>query len=161
MRALLITTVLLACTLSGCINTSTDISDEVAETEVNLPTWEVSDWWLYTFVTPEFGEDSARLVVSETVSEDGVYMLGISSEREAQRHAVVNHNPFLGRVTIDGLSVFENGEAQPVFNFPWNSGDNWEFTLLGQNWEAQTISVYDYVLTCSELFSDLFPEVEQ
>lgn len=143
MRALLITTVLLATTLSGCINTSTDSTDDVVETEVNLPTWKVSDWWLYTFVTPEFGEDSARLVVSETVAEDEVYMLGISSEREAQRHAVVNHNPFLGRVTMAGLSVFENGEPQPVFKFPWTVGDNWDFTLLGQDWQAQTISVYD------------------
>ena len=48
-------------------------------------------------------------------------MVGISSEKEAQRHAVVNHNPFLGRVTFDQLSVYENGEPQRVFNFPWGT----------------------------------------
>ena len=57
---------------------------------------------------------------------------------EAQRHAVINHNPFLGRVTIDALSVYENGDAQPVFNFPWTEGETWEFTLLGENWMAET-----------------------
>jgi len=58
MRALLITTVLLATTLSGCINTSTNLIDDVVEMEVNLLIWEVFDWWLYIFVILEFGEDS-------------------------------------------------------------------------------------------------------
>jgi len=143
MRALLLSVVLLASMLSGCINTSDGSDDGIAETVVSLPQWEVSDWWLYTFVTPEFGEDSARLVVSEINDADDIYMLGISSEREAQRHAVVNHNPFLGRVTIDNLSIFENGEAQNVFQFPWRDGDSWQFTLFEQSWSAETISVYD------------------
>ena len=69
---------------------------------------------MYTFITPEFGEDNARLVVADIREEDGLFMLGISSEGEAQRHAVINHNPFLGRVTMDGLSVYENGDPQPV-----------------------------------------------
>ena len=68
--------------------------------------------WLYTFITPQFGEDSARLVVAEIDNGSGEYVLGISSEREAQRHAVINHNPFLGRMTIDALAVYENGEPQ-------------------------------------------------
>ena len=97
-------------------------------------------------MTPQFGEDSARLVVAESDNESGLYRLGISNEREAQRHAVINHNPFLGRITMDGLSVYEQGEPQPVFNFPWNEGDTWQFTLLGQVWSATTASIYNGVV---------------
>ena len=55
-----------------------------------------------------------RLVVATTdVEEDGTaYMLAISSIGEARRHAVLNHNPFLGRITHEHLSPFENGEAK-------------------------------------------------
>jgi hypothetical protein len=82
-------------------------SDSTTVEQTLLPEWEVGDQWLYTFITPQFGEDSARLVVAEIDDEEGVYQVGISSEREAQRHAVINHNPFLGRMTLDGLSVYE------------------------------------------------------
>jgi hypothetical protein len=81
------------------------------------------------------------LVVAETDDGEGNYVLGISSEREAQRHAVINHNPFLGRMTIDGLSVYENGEPQQVFAFPWSIGQKWSFTLFGQEWTANTDSI--------------------
>ena len=54
--------------------------------EMELPIWEIGDQWMYTFVTPQFGEDSARLVVAEIDDKEQQYVLGISSEREAQRH---------------------------------------------------------------------------
>ena len=57
------------------------------------------------------------------------------------RHAVVNHNPFLGRVTMDALSVYENGEAQRVFSFPFERDDTWTFTLFAQDWTATTTLV--------------------
>ena len=130
-------------TLAGCTGGATEGSspDTTTEAQKLLPEWEVGDQWLYTFITPQFGEDSARLVVAEIDESEGLYQLGISSEREAQRHAVINHNPFLGRVTIDGLSVYENGEPQSVFFFPWTVGDTWSFTLLGQEWTATTDSI--------------------
>ncbi|MDA8551277.1 hypothetical protein N9K65_04685 [Candidatus Poseidoniales archaeon] len=130
-------------TLAGCTDGTMAGSSEDSTTEAQkaLPEWELGDQWLYTFITPQFGEDSARLVVAEIDEGEGLYQLGISSEREAQRHAVINHNPFLGRVTMDGLSVYENGEPQPVFSFPWTVGDTWTFTLLGQEWTATTDSI--------------------
>jgi len=136
---------LLMCTsvLAGCTTGSLadNGSDSTTEEQKLLPVWEIGDQWLYTFITPQFGEDSARLVVAEIDEGEGVYRLGISSEREAQRHAVINHNPFIGRVTLDGLSVYENGEPQPVFSFPWVIGDTWGFTLFGQDWTATTDSI--------------------
>jgi predicted small secreted protein len=84
-------------TLAGCTDGTMAGSSEDTTTEAQkaLPEWELGDQWLYTFITPQFGEDSARLVVAEIDEGEGLYQLGISSEREAQRHAVINHNPFL------------------------------------------------------------------
>lgn len=140
---------MLSLSLAGCLegpSVSTGGQGDTTEAELSLPEWTVGDQWLYTFVTPQFGEDSARLVVAEVNNESGMYRLGISSEREAQRHAVINHNPFLGRMTIDGLSVYEQGEPQPVFSFPWEEGDTWMFNLLGQAWTATTASIYNGVV---------------
>ena len=110
MRAYLLAVLMVTLSLAGCINDQGSNLGGIGDTtqdELALPDWQVGDQWLYTFITPEFGEDSARLVVAEVREDDGLFMLGISSEGEAQRHAVINHNPFLGRVTIDGLSVYE------------------------------------------------------
>ena len=157
MRAYLLSLLMLTVSLAGCV---TDEGSSVlgigdtSENELALPDWQIGDQWLYTFITPEFGEDSARLVVADVREDDGQFMLGISSEGEAQRHAVINHNPFLGRVTMDGLSVFENGEPQPVFNFPWEVGSTWDFRLLGQDWSARTDNIYNGEVTVSATSSD-------
>ena len=143
---------MLTVSLAGCINDEGSNAGGIGDTtkdELALPDWQIGDQWLYTFVTPQFGEDSARLVVADVREDDGLFMLGISSEGEAQRHAVINHNPFLGRVTMDGLSVYENGEPQPVFNFPWTVGNTWEFRLLGQQWTASTDNIYNGEVTVS------------
>ena len=144
---------LLLCTsvLAGCVSDSESAqeADTTTDDQKQLPVWEIGDNWLYTFITPQFGEDSARLVVADVRTDDGLFMLGISSEGEAQRHAVINHNPFLGRVTMDGLSVYENGDPQPVFNFPWMVGNSWDFRLLGQDWTATTDNIYNGDVTVS------------
>ena len=107
MRAMFTALLMASLCLSGCINIGDDSDEDFEVDSVEKPGWQIGDWWLYTFETAQFGEDTARLVVTEIRDDDGLYMLGISSEREAQRHAVINHNPFLGRVTIDELSVYE------------------------------------------------------
>lgn len=152
MRAYLLSLLMVTISLAGCISnedaTASDIGN-TTEDDLALPEWQIGEQWLYTFITPQFGEDSTRLVVADIREDDGLFMLGISSEGEAQRHAVINHNPFLGRVTMDGLSVYENGEPQSVFNFPWEVGDTWEFRLLGQDWSASTDNIYNGEVTVS------------
>ena len=142
-RSLFLVALLLCMSHAGCTtnDASSDLSNGMTDDEKLLPEWTVGQNWLYTFITPQFGEDSARLVVAEIDNASGEYVLGISSEREAQRHAVITHNPFLGRMTINALAVYENGEPQEVFSFPWKVGDSWSFTLLGQEWEASTTSL--------------------
>ena len=157
MRAYLLAVLMVTLSLAGCINDQGSNLGGIGDTtqdELALPDWQVGDQWLYTFITPEFGEDSARLVVAEVREDDSLFMLGISSEGEAQRHAVINHNPFLGRVTIDGLSVYENGEPQPVFNFPWSVDNTWSFRLLGQQWSATTDNIYNGEVTVSATSDD-------
>ncbi|SUZ91391.1 uncharacterized protein METZ01_LOCUS44245, partial [marine metagenome] len=109
---------------------------------IGVPTWKVGDWWLYTFSTPDYSDDTARLVVASDNEEGGTaYMLAISSLTEARRHAVLNHNPFLGRVTHSDLSAFENGVAQPVLSFPIEEGGTWDFTLFSTEWAASVTGV--------------------
>ena len=136
-RKLLSALAVLSIALQGCVGSTSSILGGSDDLEV--PDWEIGDWWLFTFTTPEFYDDSARLVVATVDEEEGgtAYMLGISSEEEARRHAVLNHNPFLGRITHSTLGVFENGFEQPVLSFPLSS-KYWEFSLFDVDWEAQS-----------------------
>ena len=135
---------LFTASLSGC----TAVTDAISGNDsAYVPVWEVGDWWLYTFSTPEYTDDTARLVVA-SVSEEGgtANMLAISSLTEARRHAVLNHNPFLGRITHEDLAAFENGVAQPVMEFPLEKGNSWGFTLFSIEWQASVIDLSgDYV----------------
>ena len=135
---------LFTASLSGC----TAVTDAISGNDsADVPVWEVGDWWLYTFSTPEYTDDTARLVVA-SVSEEGgtANMLAISSLTEARRHAVLNHNPFLGRITHEDLAAFENGVAQPVMEFPLEKGNSWGFTLFSIEWQASVIDLSgDYV----------------
>ena len=136
LRAYLILVVLLSSSLVGCVGRQSD--DGRSSSDVfEVPIWETGDWWLYTFSTPDYSDDTARLVVASTSEEDGTaYMLAISSLTEARRHAVLNHNPFLGRMTHSDLSAYENGVAQPVLTFPLQKDISWTFSLFSIEWDA-------------------------
>ena len=135
-RAFAILVVLLTSSLAGCSGNQTD-SGGPSSGVFEVAAWETGDWWLYTFSTPDYSDDTARLVVASTSEEDGTaYMLAISSLTEARRHAVLNHNPFLGRITHSELGAFENGVAQSVLSFPLEEGNAWSFTLFSMGWDA-------------------------
>ena len=90
-------TLMLITTLTGCTGITSGITGSSGNEEISVRTWEVGDYWLYTFSTPDYSDDTAKLVVATTdIEENGTaYMLAISSIGEARRHAVLNHNPFL------------------------------------------------------------------
>ena len=127
--------------LSGCTaleNNTNSNSDNV----IDVPTWEIGENWLYTFTTPEYSDDTAKLVVASDNEEEGTaYMLTISSLTEARRHAVLNHNPFLGRMTHSDLSTYENGVPQLVMDFPLELSKSWTYTLFDMEWNANVISI--------------------
>ena len=134
-----VTTLLLATALSGCSGISGIVG---GSDSVEVPTWEVGDWWLYTFSTPDYTDDTARLVVASVSEENNTsYMLAISSLSEARRHAVLNHNPFLGRMMQEDLSAYENGVARAVMDFPLEEGKTWGFTLFSIEWSASVWSI--------------------
>ena len=141
MRAPIMALLMLSISLAGCLEGGDSTNQGPGHADLSAPAeWQIGQWWLYTFSTPEWEDDSARLVVAEDDAEDGTaYMLAISSEREAKRHAVLNHNPFLGRITHDNLSAFENGAPQSVLNFPLDIGKSWSFTLFGIDWNTEVI----------------------
>ncbi|RAH16348.1 MAG: hypothetical protein CMB56_001030 [Methanobacteriota archaeon] len=127
---------------SGCISDN-NTNKSAEDNNLDTPTWEVGNWWMYTFTTPEFGDVTTRLVVTESDAEDNTsYMLGITNQLEAHRHALLNFNPFLGRITHTNLSVFENGVPQSVFSFPLIQGNSWTFDLFGYiGWKANLLSI--------------------
>ncbi len=136
--ALALAMLVLVASMAGCAGSD----DEVDSDSIDVPTWQVGDWWLYTFSTPDYSDDTARLVVASDSEESGTaYMLAISSLTEARRHSVLNHNPFLGRITHSDLSAFENGVAQPVLSFPIEEGGSWGFTLFSTEWTASVTGV--------------------
>ena len=155
MRAALsmsLSVLLMATALSGC----TSISGIVGGSDsVEVPVWEVGDWWLYTFSTPDYTDDTARLVVASVSEEDNSsYMLAISSLIEARRHAVLNHNPFLGRMTHEDLSAYENGVARTVMDFPLDEDKTWEFTLFSTEWSSSVRGVSGNSVTIGAFADD-------
>jgi hypothetical protein len=155
MRAALsmsLSVLLMATALSGC----TSISGIVGGSDsVEVPVWEVGDWWLYTFSTPDYTDDTARLVVASVSEEDNTsYMLAISSLIEARRHAVLNHNPFLGRMTHEDLSAYENGVARTVMDFPLDEDKTWEFTLFSTEWSSSVRGVSGNSVTIGAFADD-------
>jgi len=140
-RVIVILTILmLLSSISGCIRLDENKNEDNGD--MGVPTWEIGDWWLYTFSTPDYSDDTARLVVASDEEEgDTAYMLAISSITEAKRHSVLNHNPFLGRMTHANLSTFENGIPQNVLSFPFSKSNSWTFSLFTEEWSATVIDV--------------------
>jgi len=135
--------IMMITSLAGCTGISNGIIGSSGDEEISVPAWELGDNWLYTFSTPDYSDDTTKLVVATTdIEENGTaYMLAISSIGEARRHAVLNHNPFLGRITHDDLSPFENGMSQTVLDFPLSRNKAWSFSLFGNDWNAVVTSV--------------------
>ena len=152
--SLVMVSLFLGTVLSGCTALEDNSSSNTSNI-IDVPTWEVGENWLYTFSTPEYSDDTAKLVVASDDEENGTsYMLSISSLTEARRHAVLNHNPFLGRITHNDLSAYENGIPQPVLSFPLELNKDWTYTLFGIEWSANVISIEENIAVIQASSSD-------
>ena len=100
-----------------------------APDQVEVPVWKEGMYWVYAYSTPDVDHTLAKTVVATIDDED--YNLGIDNLVDAQRHAVLNYNPMLGRITKDHLGIYEEGEPQTVLLFPLEVGKTWRFTMLG------------------------------
>lgn len=116
------------------------IDDGSVPDEISAPSWEAGKFWTYSFKTPEIEDVISRIVVA---SNDGTdYLVGVASRLDAQRHAVLNYNPMLGRITINELSVYEKGIPQPLFNFPLKKNKEWSFCMFGiEEFQARVDSI--------------------
>jgi hypothetical protein len=113
---------------------------DIEPRSVKLPTWEPGQYWSYAFDTPDIDPTLARIVVA--TKNESQYQLGIDNRLDAQRHAVLNYNPMLGRITTDQLAVFEKGIPQNILQFPLEKGKSWNFTLLGrEGWVANVVGL--------------------
>ena len=65
--------------LTGCTGITSGITGSTTNEEIQVPTWEIGDYWLYTFSTPDYSDDTTKLVVATTdIEEEGTaYMLSL------------------------------------------------------------------------------------
>ena len=108
--------------------------------EISAPSWEHGEYWNYSFKTPEIENVVSSIVIA---SDDGTdYLIGVASRLDAQRHAVLNFNPMLGRIAMENFSIYEKGIPQPLFSFPMRINDKWSFSMFDvEEFNAQVVSI--------------------
>ncbi len=117
-------------TMSGCLGDGLFSSEENA-ISIGNPDWEKGDFWDYSVKTINL-EISTTMVVS--VDDDATdYYVGAGSLEDAKRHAVLNHNPALGRIQMSDFAIYENNVPQKILDFPLKESKSWSFSLYGEN----------------------------
>ena len=127
--SLCIVLLFLGTTISGCLGDS--FSNNTDDIAISSPNWIKSDFWEYSVKTSNL-ELSTTMVVS--IDNDATdYYVGTGTLEDAKRHAVLNHNPALGRVQMSDFAVYENNEPQKIIDFPLKTSKSWSFSLYGEN----------------------------
>ena len=127
--SLCMTLLFLGTTISGCLGDS--FSNNIDDIAISSPNWIKSDFWEYSVKTSNL-ELSTTMVVS--IDNDATdYYVGTGTLEDAKRHAVLNHNPALGRVQMSDFAVYENNEPQKIIDFPLRESKSWSFSLYGEN----------------------------
>ena len=127
--SLCIVLLFLGTTISGCLGDG--FSNNTDDIAISSPSWIKSDFWEYSVKTSNL-EISTTMVVS--IDNDATdYYVGAGSLEDAKRHAVLNHNPALGRVQMSDYSVYENNQPQKIIDFPLKTSKSWSFSLYGEN----------------------------
>ena len=127
--SLCIVMLFLGTTISGCLGDS--FSNNTDDIAISSPNWIKSDFWEYSVKTSNL-ELSTTMVVS--IDNDATdYYVGTGTLEDAKRHAVLNHNPALGRVQMSDFAVYENNEPQKIIDFPLKTSKSWSFSLYGEN----------------------------
>jgi len=111
------------------ISTDNNVLITNKETEITgCPVWEISDYWEYSIETEHFPDTEAFMACYDIVDEN--YMVGVDDRQQALIHSLFNVNPMLGRITMDDLSVYENGEPKNMYQFPLFNNRNWQFNMF-------------------------------
>ena len=134
-------TVVLLLLAAGCLGASPGGDDGDGAGAIAAPVWETGQWWTYAVVIPE-AEVVTTMVIGDVDETD--YHLGSSRLVDAQRHAVLNHNPALGRIRVADMALYEKNEPQLLLQFPLETGASWNFSLFGvERFDATITAVVD------------------
>ena len=121
--------ILITTTSSGCLENGL-YGNEKDNLSLYSPTWEKGDFWEYSIKTQEL-EISTTMVVS--IDNDATdYYIGTGSLEDAKRHAVLNHNPAIGRVQMSDFAIYEKNIPQTLIDFPLEKDKGWTFGLYGK-----------------------------
>ena len=127
--------ILLVTSFGGCLGDRL-ISDD-GDVSISAPIWNKGHYWEYGIKTADVEISTTMIVAVDDDSND--YYIGTASLIDAKRHAVLNHNPALGRVQMSDLSVYENNVAQLLFDFPLEKNKGWSFSLYGKDSFSATV----------------------
>ncbi len=118
---------------------------ETPAPNILVPEWKTGATLDYSLFTAAAGGRSELVRAVNTGRDTGHYVLASDTMEDAVSHAVENNFPFFGRVSVDNLSVYENGIPQRIFgSFPITSpvvAGEWTFSLLGRKWQARATRV--------------------
>ncbi len=128
--------ILLGTSFGGCLGDrlSSDDGDPVS---ISAPVWSKGYYWEYGVKTADIEISTTMIVAVDDDETD--YYIGSASLIDAKRHAVLNHNPAMGRVQMSNLSIYENGVTQLLFDFPLEKNKGWSFSLYGIDDFAATV----------------------
>ena len=124
-----IATIMISTVFGGCLSNPFKPEDNYDD-ELLLPEWKKGYYWEYAVKTA--GRELSTTMVVSIDDDEYDYYVSSSTVNDAKMHAVLNHNPALGRVEKENLAVYENGETQTLFDFPLSDGKAWIFSLYGK-----------------------------
>ena len=128
--------ILLGTSFGGCLGNGL-LSDDEDSVSISAPIWNKGYYWEYGIKTADIEISTTMIVAIDDDSND--YYIGTASLIDAKRHAVLNHNPAIGRVQMSDLSVYENNVAQLLFDFPLEKNKGWSFGLYGKDSFTATV----------------------
>ena len=130
------TVILMGTSFGGCLRDRI-LSDDDDSVSISAPMWNKGYYWEYGVKTADI-EISTTMIVAVD-DDDTDYRIGTASLIDAKRHAVLNHNPAIGRVQMSNLSIYENGITQSLFDFPLEKSKEWSFSLYGNDGFTATV----------------------
>ncbi len=126
--------------LAGSSSSDSGGIGDVSGSSISAPNWNVGMYWVYTYNTQDSGFITSKLAVASDEGDN--YMVGVDKRIDAQRHAVLNFNPMLGRIGKNGLEMYEKDRPLPLFKFPLKLASNWSFSLFNiEDFQARVISI--------------------
>ena len=147
----LIVAILTCAATSGCLSDS--FTNQEDETSLLSPKWVKSDFWEYSVKTTNLEISTTMVVATDDDATD--YYVGAGSLEDAKRHAVLNHNPALGRVQMSDFAIYENNLPQTILDFPLKISKSWTFSLYGvDDFTASVIDIQNDVAEISAVGGD-------